>query len=137
MDKFDLFLSKMKLMSIAVLVESLPYCSNAFYAYDKDNKTLIFSGHEDSTHIKALFTNRFVSGTIALDTKIISRIKGIQFKGKIRSADENEAKIYFKRFAVAKAMNPELFAIRLDWMKLTDNVVTFGKKRVWERKKEE
>ena len=97
MDKFDLFLSKMKLMSIAVLVENLPYCSNAFYAYDKDNKTLIFSGHEDSTHIKALFANRFVSGTIALDTKIISRIKGIQFKGKIRSADENEAKITGQR----------------------------------------
>ena len=136
MDKFDNFLSKMKLMSIAVLVENLPYASSAFYAYDKENKSLIFSGHEDSTHIKAIFTNRFVSGTVALDSKVVGQIRGVQFKGKIRSADEREENLYFKRFAMARAMKPEIFVIRLDWVKFTDNTIAFGKKYIWERKQE-
>ena len=132
-DKFGDFLSKMKLLSLAVLRDNLPYCFSAFYAYDTQNKELIISSSSDTQHIKAIFSNRHVSGTIALDTKFVARIKGIQFTGQIRSADERAATLYLKRFPFARAMEAEFYTIRLDWMKLTDNTLTFGKKLIWER----
>ena len=132
-DKFGDFLSKMKLLSLAVLRDNLPYCFSAFYAYDAQNKELIISSSADTQHIKAIFSNRHVSGTIALDTKFVARIKGIQFTGQIRSADERAAMLYLKRFPFARAMEAEFYTIRLDWMKLTDNTLTFGKKLTWQR----
>lgn len=132
-DKFGDFLSRMKLLSLAVLRDNLPYCFSAFYAYDVQNKELIISSSSDTQHIKAIFSNRHVSGTIALDTKFVARIKGVQFTGQIRSADERAATLYLKRFPFARAMDAEFYTIRLDWMKLTDNTLTFGKKLIWER----
>ena len=132
-DKFDEFLGRMKLLSLGVLRNNLPYCCSAFYAYDAQNKELIISSSSDTQHIKAIFSNRHVAGTIALDTKFVARIKGIQFTGQIRSADERAAMLYLKRFPFARAMETDFFTIRIDWMKMTDNTLTFGKKLIWER----
>ena len=121
-DKFDEFLGRMKLLSLGVLRNNLPYCCSVFYAYDPQNKELIIASASDSEHIKAVFANRGVAATVALDTKFIGRIKGVQICGHI-----------LKRFPFARAMETDFFTIRIDWMKMTDNTLTFGKKLIWER----
>lgn len=132
-DKFDEFLGRMKLLSLGVLRNNLPYCCSAFYVYDPQNKELIIASASDSEHIKAVFANRGVAATVALDTKFVGRIKGVQICGHIRSADERETSLYLKRFPFARAMETDFFTIRIDWMKMTDNTLTFGKKLIWER----
>ena len=81
--KFDEFLGRMKLLSLGVLRNNLPYCCSAFYAYDPQNKELIIASASDSEHIKAVL-HRGVAATVALDTKFIGRIKGVQICGHIR-----------------------------------------------------
>ena len=121
----------MHLLTLCVIVDDAPYCASCFYALDSENLTLIVAGSKATTHIKALESCSRVAGTIALDTKIVGKIEGVQFKGMMRESDENERKIYFKRFPYALAMNPEIYAINLHWIKFTCNSLGFGKKIEW------
>ncbi|QKF91574.1 hypothetical protein [Campylobacter sp. CCUG 57310] len=127
------FISKMHLLSLAVISEAKPYAASCFYAFDRENFSLIVAGDDKTTHIKALEISSEVAGTIALDTKIVGNIKGVQFKGVMSNASEDERKIYFKRFPYALAMNPQIYAINLNWIKFTNNALSFGKKIEWSR----
>ncbi|WP_170020732.1 hypothetical protein [Campylobacter sp. RM16190] len=128
------FISRMHLLSLAVISDAKPYAASCFYAFDRENFSLIVAGDDKTTHIKALEISSEVAGTIALDTKIVGNIKGVQFKGMMRRANESESKIYFKRFPYALAMRPEIFTIKLTWVKFTHNALGFGKKIEWNRK---
>ena len=46
--------------------------------------------------------------------------------------DDSLKKNYFKAFPYALAMNPKLWQIRVDFFKLTDNTLGFGKKIIWQ-----
>ena len=61
-DKFDEFLGRMKLLSLGVLRNNLPYCCSAFYAYDPQNKELIIASASDSEHIKAINARNLSGG---------------------------------------------------------------------------
>jgi hypothetical protein len=86
-----------------------------------------------------LLLNNKVSGNIVLETKVIGNIQGIQFSGKMEKAigdEHNEVwKIYMKRFPFAILTKTELWTIRLDFVKLTDNRLGFGQKINWYRQK--
>lgn len=132
-EKIVKFIKKMHLLSLAVISESKPYCASCFYAFDSENLSLIVAGGSESRHIKALEICGEVSGTIALDTKIVGKIEGVQFIGVMKKATADEKKIYFKRFPYALAMNPEIYSINLTWIKFTHNALGFGKKIEWSR----
>lgn len=132
-EKFDKFLKQKHLLSLAVMHENAPYACSCFYAYDGNLKIFVVACEPQTTHIKAVLANSSVSGTIALDTKIIGKIKGVQFLGNMRKADSNESEIYFSKFPFAKAINPPLWTIEVSWIKYTDNTLGFGKKIVWKR----
>lgn len=132
-EKFDKFLKQKHLLSLAVLHEGAPYACSCFYAYDENLKIFVVACDSDTTHIKALLANSSVSGTIALDTKIIGKIKGVQFRGTMRKANCDEGEIYFSKFPFAKALNPTLWTIEISWIKFTDNTLGFGKKIIWKR----
>jgi hypothetical protein len=48
-------------------------------------------------------------------------------------ACKDEKSVYFKRFPYALAMNPTLWKIKVEFFKLTDNRLGFGKKIMWQR----
>lgn len=127
------FISKHHLLSLATLGDFL-WCCSAFYAFDKESDAFIIASDEKTLHIQNTKMNRRVAGTIAQETKIVGQIQGIQFTGEI-SAVEDEAlrTLYLKRFPYAHAMNPILWKIQLDTIKMTDNTLGFGKKLIWNR----
>ena len=128
------FLKKMHLASICVVDdEGQPYSFSAFYAFDEVNFSLLLASSDDSSHIKFLKNSKLVAGTVALDTKIVGKIEGVQFQGQMKEAKENEKEIYFKRFFYAKAMDPKIWCINLEKLKFTSNTLGFGKKIKWER----
>ena len=128
------FLKKMHLASVCTIDdEGQPYAFSAFYALDELNFSLLLASSDESSHIKFLKNSKLVAGTVALDTKIVGKIEGVQFQGVMREAKENEIEIYFKRFFYAKAMNPKIWSISLEKLKFTSNVLGFGKKIKWER----
>ena len=82
----------MHLLSLAVTSENEPYAASCFYAFDENNLSFIVAGSDDTTHVRAALGGA-VSGTVALDTKVIGRIEGLQFKGEFMRASELEEKI--------------------------------------------
>ena len=128
------FLKKMHLASVCVIDDDgQPYAFSAFYAFNEISFSLLLASSNESSHIKFLKNSKLVAGTVALDTKIVCKIEGVQFQGVMREASASEREIYFKRFFYAKAMDPKIWCINLEKLKFTSNVLGFGKKIKWER----
>ncbi len=88
--------------------------------------------------------NQYVAAGIALETRIVGRIRGVQIQGVVKRVEEDEGgsgdaaefttarSAYFKRFPYAAAMpDLTLWLLEPTLMKLTDNTLGFGKKLVW------
>jgi uncharacterized protein len=132
-EKIGKFISKHHLLSLATFGESL-WCCSAFYAFYPDTGVFIIASDEQTTHIQNIKMNMRVAGSIAQETKVVGKIQGIQFSGEIRAVeDEHEKALYLKRFPYAVTMNPTLWKIELDRIKMTDNTLGFGKKIIWNR----
>jgi uncharacterized protein YhbP (UPF0306 family) len=78
-----------------------------------------------------------VAGAIALETKIIGRIRGIQFTATMSPLQDDLMQIcktaYLKRFPVARFTTLYLWGIEPDLIKMTDNRLGFGKKLYWRK----
>lgn len=132
-EKIGKFISKHHLLSLATFGESL-WCCSAFYAFDADAAVFIIASDEQTVHIQNSKINTRVAGTIAQEIKVVGKIQGIQFAGEISILeDEQERTHYMKRFPYARAMDPTLWKIELDIIKMTDNTLGFGKKLIWNR----
>ena len=128
------FLKKMHLASVCTIDDDgQPYAFSAFYAFDEVNFSLLLASSDESSHVKFLKNSKLVAGTVALDTKIVGKIEGVQFQGVMSEASTSEQEIYFKRFFYAKAMDPKIWSISLEKVKFTSNTLGFGKKIKWER----
>jgi len=133
MDKKILsFIKKHHLLSLATMGERL-WCCSMFYAYDEANQLFLVASDETTEHMGNVSQNAHVAGTVALETKTIGKIQGIQFAGIMQKADKRECELYLETFPYARVMNPTLWVIRLDEVKMTDNTLGFGKKISWKR----
>ncbi|MDQ1298130.1 MAG: uncharacterized protein QG558_669 [Campylobacterota bacterium] len=132
-EKIKKFIAKHHLLSLATFGESL-WCCSAFYVFDADAAVFILASEEQTVHIQNSKLNTRVAGTIAHETKVVGKIQGIQFVGTISTVeDKREKALYLKRFPYALAMNPMLWKIELETIKMTDNTLGFGKKLIWNR----
>lgn len=122
------FLKKHHLLTLATCNENVPYCASCFYAFDDQHATFIIATETKTRHGKEALDNTHVAGTIALETKIVGKIQGVQFTGLFRKASKEEEKRYLKRFPFAMAMQPSLWSIDIHYLKFTDNTLGFGKK---------
>ena len=129
--KITTFIQKHHLLSLATLGEEL-WCCSLFYAYDEEAKTFVVATDPQTLHGQNAVQNTNIAGTVALETKTIGKIQGIQFRGVMTQENVNKG-LYFKTFPYALAMNPTLWSIRLDEVKMTDNTFGFGKKLIWKR----
>lgn len=132
LDKIDYFLSKHHLLNLATLGDSgLSVCS-LFYVFEKTKRSFIVASSDDTTHIQNIKINSSVAGAVALETNIVGKIQGIQFRGEFSLLDDEALKaLYFKSFPYALAMKPKLWSIKVDYFKMTDNTLGFGKKIIW------
>lgn len=127
------FVTKHHLLSLATVQENL-WCASLFYAYDAQTVAFIVASDPDTIHMGNVAQNAHVAGTVALETKTVGKIQGIQFAGEMWPCDTAAQRdLYFKAFPYARMMNPTLWTIRLDEIKMTDNTLGFGKKLSWRR----
>ncbi|MBL4592959.1 MAG: hypothetical protein JKX68_03975 [Flavobacteriales bacterium] len=131
------YISGNKVLTIATSVADKPYCANCFYVFDEVNKILIFLSDDATQHIKEALQNKNVAGTINTEVTTVAKIQGIQFVGDFINPTEEQKiafyKTYYKKFPFAKAKPSLIWGIQLNWIKMTDNTLGFGKKLVWER----
>jgi len=127
------FIKKHHVLNLATSFNNVPYAASCFYLYLESENQLIIASDENTKHIHDCLNQPLVAGTIVLETKFISHIRGIQFKGTIQEIVEDTIrKEYIKRFPPALFIPFKLWAIQLSYIKMTDNRLGFGKKIIWE-----
>ena len=131
------FINEHHLLTLSTSQNDTPYCCNVFYVYDSLSNQLIFSSDTKTKHAQDFIANPNVAGTIALETKEISKIQGVQLLGAIQELKDVELKIateqYIKAFPYAENMELYLWAMQFTFIKMTHNKLGFGKKLVWEK----
>ena len=135
-ERFVRFLRRHHVLTLATVAEGVPYCSNAFYCSDKERNLLVFTSDPATRHAQEMERNPRVAASVVLETKIVGRVQGLQLCGTAARADETARRAYLKRFPYAALAELTLWAIRPDYMKLTDNTLGFGKKLIWNDKLE-
>lgn len=131
------FLRRHHILTLATCVDSMPWCCTCFYVFDVDNQRFILTSDKNTRHINEVFANQQVAGSIALETRIIGKIQGIQFSGRIEEIGNDSVadarKQYLKRFPYAAPFigSTALWSIEVDHLKMTDNTLGFGKKLFW------
>ena len=133
LEKINSFIAKHHVMSLATSSEDeLSVCS-LFYAYSKEKKTFVVASSEDTTHILHILKNPHIAGNILLETNTIGKIQGLQFRGDFTLLEDKDLRdLYFKTFPHARVMSPKLWQIEVDYFKMTDNTLGFGKKIIWD-----
>ena len=89
----------------------------------------IIASDDKTNHIKNIQENPNFSGVIALETKEVGKIRGIQFRGTVQKAKTKEKALYLKTYPYAIALNPTLWSLHVEYIKFTDNRLGFGKKK--------
>jgi uncharacterized protein YhbP (UPF0306 family) len=135
--KITTFLKKHHVLALATVSGDQPWVANCFYAFQEEQMSFVFTSGYDTRHIREAMQNQKVAGNIVLETSIIGKIQGIQFSGTLVIAEGEELKkassSYLKRFPFAALMDTTLWILQIDFLKMTDNRLGFGKKLVWER----
>jgi uncharacterized protein YhbP (UPF0306 family) len=132
------FIAGHHVLTLAVAKDNIPYCAHCFYAYIPGKNRFIFTSDPDTRHIRDAESSRnfYVTAGIALETKIIGKIRGLQLTGKMflpEGEDLKDArKAYLSKFPYAALVKLHLWVLEPGFMKLTDNRLGFGKKVIWE-----
>ncbi len=74
---------------------------------------------------------------MVLETSVVGKIQGIQFSGTLILAEGEllgkVSRAYLKRFPFTALMDTTLWVLTIDYLKMTDNRLGFGKKLIWDR----
>ena len=132
LEKIISFIKKHHVLSLASFADDEIYSCNLFYSFCEDSNSFIVASSQDTQHIQNIKQNSNIAGTIVLETKNISLVQGVQFRGNFLELDDKSLKSkYFKTFPYALVMNPKLWQIKVNYFKMTDNKLGFGKKLIW------
>ena len=113
------------------------YCFNCFYAFNSEDGLLYFKSSDDTHHSKLMKMNSQVSGTILPDKLNKLLVKGIQFTGTIIQATnllaEHASVNYYNQHPIGLSVPGDIWTIEMNWIKMTDTSIGFGKKIIWGR----
>lgn len=131
------FIKEHHVLTLATAFDNEPWTANCFYAWLSREKAFVFTSDADTKHIQDLAQGTKVAGSIVLETKVVGKIRGIQFTGRLYEPAGDLLKrsrsAYLRRFPYAALMKTQLWILEADYVKMTDNRLGFGKKLVWER----
>ena len=131
--KIESFIQEHHVMSLATNHENEISVCSLFYAFSKELLSFVVASSDETTHIRHIEYNAKVAGNILLETKNIGKIQGVQFRGEfLPLQDEKLKNLYFKTFPHAIVMQPKLWQIKVEYFKMTDNRLGFGKKLIWQ-----
>ncbi len=131
------FIKEHHVLTLATSNNNIPYCANCFYVFSEKEIMLVFVSDRDTKHINDVAINSNVAGSIVLETSKVFKIQGIQFNGEMFELKDEllsiGKKAYLKKFPYAIIKETIFWGISLNFIKLTDNRLGFGKKLIWEK----
>lgn len=121
-------------MTLATISQSGAYCSNLFYAYDKESNIFVFSSSSQTRHTQEFIEDGRVAASIVLESRVVGKLQGLQIEGEVVRASREQHDIYFSKYLYAAVMSDlELWVLKPSHYKLTDNRLGFGKKILWSK----
>jgi uncharacterized protein YhbP (UPF0306 family) len=136
-ERIVIFIKKHHVLTLATSAKNTPWVANCFYTYLEEENALVFTSGRETKHIQDLTEGNKVAGSIVLETSVIGKIQGIQFLGEMIEPEgdllKTASRAYLLRFPFTALMDTTLWVLRLDYVKMTDNRLGFGKKIIWER----
>lgn len=134
------FLNENKIATVCFVDnENNPYCINCFYTFDEPSQSLVFKSSHGTTHHSFIKADKNIAGTILPNSIDFLKIKGIQFTGKLQDDKQistlNLSSKYIKKYPMSLAIPGYVWAIKFEFIKLTDNTLGFGNKTVWKNDK--
>lgn len=133
------FFDKHYVMTLATSCENIPYCVNCFYFFWKDMNMMVFISDTKTKHMQDALQNKFVAGSIAVQTSFINNLQGLQFGGIFMPLKnellEQAKRGYNKKIPFARFSDLPYWSIKLTIVKMVCNKLGFGKKIVWEADK--
>jgi hypothetical protein len=129
------YLKEHHTFTLSVDVRGKPHSAPIFYAFDENDGSVIFMSDPDTIHGRAISENPSCSGAVHDNVRVVNKIRGLQFSGKVQPVNEadidEKMQLYLKNFPEAENLSGTLYIFQIDWMKMTDNTVSFGFKREW------
>jgi uncharacterized protein len=129
------FIHHHHIFTLATSAGNIPYTCTCFYVYIDELNLFVFTSDFGTRHVDEMITQPVVAGAVALETTMIGKIQGIQFTGISKelkdSLYDKALHVYLKKFPVANFKNLVLWGIEPDFIKMTHNVLGFGKKLIW------
>lgn len=126
------FLKEHHLLTLATSCNDDLWCSHAFYVYLEEENAFLIISEEKTKHIQMIRKSKSVAGGVALETKKIGEIRGLQFKAVIEQCEESffgkYKLLYLRNFPYAIFKGGDLWLLRITEAKFTDNRLGFGKK---------
>ena len=130
------FIHEHHVLTLATSFENIPWCASCFYVYLEEENCFVFTSDDNTKHIQDVISNSTVAGSVVLETKTIGKIRGIQFRGILekpkKELESKAKKTYLKKFPYAVLMKTSLWILKVNYIKMTDNRLGFGKKLIWE-----
>lgn len=116
-------------LATATLASDL-WCCNIFYAFMSDSLELVFTSGTDTLHIAQLTANKQVAASIVLSTRVVGRLQGVQLTGQVTEVTDSKAHrdAFIKAFPYAALSLKELWSMKIETAKYTDNTLGFGTK---------
>ncbi|GLR11107.1 hypothetical protein COO59_15015 [Mixta theicola] len=131
------YLKKQHVLSVCCRNDETFWCANCFYLFNEARMAFWIMTEVETRHGALMAQQPQVAGTVSGQTKTVTLIKGIQYRGAARLLHGEQEQLaraaYCQRFPVARAVSAPLWEIRLDEIKMTDNTLGFGKKNQWLR----
>ncbi len=148
------FLKQHHVLNLATSSDQGVWVAHCFYAFLPDHQALVFTSGPDTRHGQNMLNNANVSCGIALETKAIGLIRGVQLSGRAFFTEATPDSVvipaeagtpslttnasecrsaYLRRFPFALAAKLDLWVLYIDYLKMTDNRLGFGKKLEWRR----
>jgi len=139
-ERIQKFIEKNQVLTLATTDGVAPYCCSIFYVFDEVKECFYFMSAPDTKHIREALQQSSVAGTIVSgDTRVV-KIQGIQFTGKFSRPPANNLeeakKSYLRKFPMARLFDSGLWMIEIEYIKMTDNTLGFGKKITWSKEAE-
>ena len=125
------------IFTLAVSRDNRPWCATCYYVYLEDLNLFVFTSDYDTKHVTDVVEtgNYYAAGAIALETRMVGKIRGLQFAGLMRELAGNDLKTgksaYLKAFPIARLAKLRLWGLEPEIIKMTDNRLGFGKKLIW------
>jgi uncharacterized protein YhbP (UPF0306 family) len=129
------FINEHHVLSLATTAQNQPYIANCFYVFEASINTFYFTSDPKTRHSSEAIANAQAAASIVLETKTVGKIQGLQITGTVNMLHESQSMhakfLYLKAFPYAILHLETMWSLKVEFYKLTDNRLGFGKKILW------